>query len=234
MQAFTDPDDSSAWLYQSWLVGGHAPAPPPHLLAATLQDGTLTVAASAPVPRTKLLVTVEGGAVEWEAGPSWRAEWRSQKLQAGIRTSLTVTCLGEELQMEVGEGRQQVLASGAANIQFQPRPDSETAAVLETELDNCSQLLELEPESKWTLAMKALLLRALDPHRHNTEILGLYAQLQQVDCLRARYYEDMKAKLIIETALESAQNFDCLDLSSHKLSRKYHKQYLNLFREVKY
>jgi len=232
--AFTDPDDSSAWLYQSWLVGGHTPAPPPHLLAATMQDRILTVATSAPVPLAKLLVTVEGVAVEWEAGPSWRVEWRSQELQAGIKTSLTVTCLGEELRMELGEGRQQVLASGAANIQFQPRPGSDTASVLETELDNCSQLLELEPESKWTLAMKALLLRALDPHRHNMEILDLYAQLQQVDCLRARYYEDMKAKLIIENALESSQNFDCLDLSSHKLSRTYHKQYLNLFREVKY
>ena len=92
-----------------------------------------------------------------------------------------------------------------------------------------------EPESKWPHYTRALIMLALDSRHYFQEIISCLERLQEVDPLRRRYYQDQRSKLTIEHLLEAAApDFRTIDLSPHKLSRIYHRQYLNICAEVKW
>jgi len=229
--AFTDPDDSSAWLYHTWLVGrGQAKLA---LLYAKVEKGLLTVATSRAVSSTDIKVTVSGSdfTVDWRKGLKWRVEWVAD---VPLQQSVKIEVNEEVIEIKSSEERCFVLGSGFVDLKFDPEPSEETSKVLTEELDNCEQLLEMEPESKWTNYTKAMLMKALDSNKYYDDILEIYEKLKTVDSMRKNYYEDQKSKVIIEKALERSKDFECLDLSSSKLSKIYYKQYLNLFVEVKF
>ena len=76
---------------------------------------------------------------------------------------------------------------------------------------------------------------ALDSRNYFQEIISTLERLQEVDPLRRRYYQDQRSKLTIEHLLEAAApDFQTIDLSPHKLSKIYHRQYLNICAEVKW
>jgi len=228
--AFTDPDDSSAWLYHTWLVGRGEVRP--SLLYAKVDKGMLTVASNRAISSCDIFVSVDGDKhpVDWKQGLKWRTEWVAE---VPLHLQLKIEVHKEVIEIKNSEERNFVLGSGFANLKFDPEPSQETKKVLREELDNCEQLLELEPESKWTNYTKAMLMKALDSDKYFDEIISIYDNLKTIDSLRKNYYEDQKSKLIIEKALEKSENFDCLDLSDYKLTKIYYKQYLNLFLEVK-
>ena len=184
-------------------------------------------------------IHVAGAAVSWEEGPRFREEWRGVVSPAEARLSVQ---LGEDtltLDTSAPSGQspqRRVLGPALASLRFRPAPASEeTRRVLEEELGNCEQLLELEPESKWPHYTRALIMLALDSRHHHQEIVSCLERLQEVDPLRRRYYQDQRSKLIIEYLLESAApDFQTIDLSPHKLSKIYHRQYLNICAEVRW
>ena len=62
-------------------------------------------------------------------------------------------------------------------------------------------------------------------------------RLVEVDPMRRGYYMDLRDKIIIENLLEKASvtsDFDTIDLSSHKVSKIFYRQYLNIFKEIKW
>lgn len=229
--AFTDPDDSSAWLYHTWLVGRVTETAA--LLYVKVEEGLLTVATSKEVSKSDVKVKVEGEEihVEWQEGSKWRVEWvadvPSQRL-------LEIVVNQEVVEIKPTNERSFVLGNGFTNLKFDPEPSEETTKVLREELDNCEQLLELEPDSKWTNYTKAMLMKALNSRKYFNEILVIYEKLKIIDPMRRNYYDDQRAKLIIENALEKSTTFDHLDLSAYKLSKVYYKQYLNLFVEISF
>jgi len=234
--AFTDPEDSSAWLYHSWLVGGRPQTKlTPLPLYLLVEGGEVSLSTSHPVKLSDLVISQE---LEWKADGGGRGSclWTAQ-LPPQFVGSLTVQLVEQEEVLELVPETQQrsfVLGSGYRDLRFQPVPNTATKEVLEEELENCRQLLELEPDSKWTNHTKAMLMRALDSSLHFANILDTLDKLKIVDPLRKNYYEDLKSKIFLENALEASQDFDCLDLTAMKLSRVYHKHYLKLFKEVKY
>ena len=53
--------------------------------------------------------------------------------------------------------------------------------------------------------------------------------------MRRGYYMDLRDKIIIEKLLEKAaatHDFESIDLSPHKLSKIFYRQYLSIFKEV--
>jgi len=229
--AFTDPDDSSAWLYHTWLVGrGEAKLV---LLYAKVEKGVLTVATSRAVASSDINISADGSEfpVAWRKGLKWRVEWVTE---VPLHLNLKIKVNEEVVEIKSSEEKGYVLGSGIVDLKFDPEPSQDTSKVLREELDNCEQLLELEPESKWTNYTKAMLMKALDSNKYFDDILNIYERLKSIDPMRKHYYEDQKSKLIIEKALEKSKEFDYLDLSNYKLSKIYYKQYLNLFSEVKF
>ena len=149
-------------------------------------------------------------------------------------TLVVVELNDQALTLDISAGSKAVLGSEMKNICFNPRPSEATEKVLLEELENCSQLIELEPHSKWPNYTKAMIMKTLDCKKYFNQILDTFGKLESVDSLRKNYYQDQKSKLTIETLLENSENFDSIDLSAHKLSKIYCQQYLNFFKEVLY
>ena len=68
--------------------------------------------------------------------------------------------------------------------------DETTFQVLEEELKNCQELLELEPDSKWALYTKVLIMKTMDPEKYHEEIVKGFDSLCQIDPTRQGYYRD--------------------------------------------
>jgi len=237
--AFTDPDDSSAWFYHSWLVGRQRPRLLPALLL--LDDDAVVVVTTVSVPAKHLNVKIDGSEVNlnWKSvnktkfDVMWKAE-RSE-IKAGVKLEFKIHDVEEVLEVvDVGK-RVVIKGSGWKNKEnrFDPLPSENTRHVLEQELDNCNQLLDLEPSSKWTLYTKAALMSALDSQKHHTEILEILDQLMEIDYLRKGYYQDWRSKFVIEHAIEMNEDKEVLDLSNQNITKMYHPEYLCLFTEVK-
>ena len=72
---------------------------------------------------------------------------------------------------------------------------------------------------------------------YSQDILDTLTRLVEVDPMRRGYYQDLRDKIIIENLLEKASvsgDFAAIDLSSHKLSKIFYRQYLNIFKEIKW
>ena len=72
---------------------------------------------------------------------------------------------------------------------------------------------------------------------YSQDILDTLTRLVEVDPMRRGYYMDLRDKIIIENLLEKASvtgDFDTIDLSSHKVSKIFYRQYLNVFKEIKW
>ena len=48
--------------------------------------------------------------------------------------------------------------------------DQDTYGVLEQELDNCHELIDIEPDSKWPLYTKVLIMKTMDARKFHAEI----------------------------------------------------------------
>uniref|UniRef100_A0AAY4CAT1 Geranylgeranyl transferase type-2 subunit alpha n=1 Tax=Denticeps clupeoides TaxID=299321 RepID=A0AAY4CAT1_9TELE len=77
----------------------------------------------------------------------------------------------------------------------------EKTSVLQSELQSCTQLLELEPQNKWCLLTIILLMRALDPLGYEKETLAHFQTLKEVDLMRSCYYSDLCSKFMIENTI---------------------------------
>ena len=72
---------------------------------------------------------------------------------------------------------------------------------------------------------------------YSQDILDTLTRLVEVDPMRRGYYMDLRDKIIIENLLEKAAvsgDFDSIDLSSHNVSKIFYRQYLNIFKEIKW
>ena len=180
----------------------------------------------------KVTVEPESASVSWSEGERFRTEWVGEVKEEA--TVLVAELNEEALTLDITAGTKSVIGREMENICFNPRPSQATEAALLEELENCSQLIELEPHSKWPNYTKAMIMKTLDCKKYFKEIIDTLDKLESIDSMRKNYYQDQKSKLTIETMLENSENFDSIDLSGHKLSKIYYQQYLNFFKEVLY
>uniref|UniRef100_A0A8C6SF62 Geranylgeranyl transferase type-2 subunit alpha n=1 Tax=Neogobius melanostomus TaxID=47308 RepID=A0A8C6SF62_9GOBI len=84
---------------------------------------------------------------------------------------------------------------------FRSELSVEKTSVLQSELESCNQLQELEPLNKWCLLTIILLMRALDPLGYEKETLAHFQTLKEVDPMRSAYYSDLCSKFMIENTI---------------------------------
>lgn len=104
--------------------------------------------------------------------------------------------------------------------------------VLVEQLKSCDELLEYEPDSKWTLLTAALLMRSIDRKQYHSKSIEYLKKLETVDSLRMGYYRDLASKWNIEYVLDnwiSTMPFnDTINLSNYQLTTLAYEQYLSV------
>jgi geranylgeranyl transferase type-2 subunit alpha len=237
--AFTDPDDSSAWFYHKWLLGR-----PDDLLLPVMakHDGDqLLVAFSRPVncsQELKVFVnddSIDQTTVNWQSveGGKFDTLWIGDLCQINVGSSL--------IKLELANSQSITLFANGINMQFAAKNqimDAETFQVLEQELQNCNELLELEPDSKWTLYTKVLIMKTMDGDKYHGDIVSGFELLCQIDSKRRGYYQDQRSKAIVEQTLRQVCGAKVegggteIDLCNKGLTTVYYKERLAFMTKV--
>ncbi|CAH2988757.1 unnamed protein product [Chilo suppressalis] len=208
--AFTDPDDTSAWFYQRWLLGAVKNSVDLVVSSVTTSKSFLTfsqyvskefVKSKVQIFINKTLVTPDWSSctgnhydklwlfkhnVSIEAGMDIKVEFDKENGQKQI-----VSCVPAETLTYVGKG----------NINFQKYYSEPVLKELKDQLESCRQLLAMEPDNKWTLLTTTIFLNCIDAKLYHNEVIDNLKTLQSIDKLRTGYYEDLKTRWCIENQL---------------------------------
>lgn len=205
--AFTDPNDSSAWFYQRWLLGSGAELDRvPKVAAFRLGAKGAVLALDKPNPDlNKLLIELVSGDQKlqlknWQSVDSGRTAWQlQQQFDCPKTKSFTLKLADQEINLSPipnSDGFYYFVPPHAATS-----CSKELLAELQTQLQSCLDLLEYEPDSKWTLLTSALLMRAIDVSANHDQSLSHLSKLEKVDALREGYYKDLAARWVLESEL---------------------------------
>lgn len=212
--AFTDPNDSSAWFYQRWLLGYSRP----ELAVAAFRcsHNKTVITFTKPITADGMTVTLKGHK---------RSIQLKQFLPLSNNISDTVFYSHEKVETPLSFQQFEVETPNfkTPSLTLQPferdvfyfhalayttsyTPD--VLSELKSQLQSCEELLEYEPDSKWCLLTSALLMRAIDCSVYHLKSLQHLKKLQKVDPLRENYYKDLASKWILQKCL--------LDWSQHE------------------
>ncbi|XP_029606829.1 geranylgeranyl transferase type-2 subunit alpha [Salmo trutta] len=214
---FTDPNDQSAWFYYRWLLGRAEREEMISCVFVSREEERVAVAFSRPVNASSsgLMLVLDGQPqrVEWRSvhphfrhSPVWICELPPGTISDIINEhNLTVHWTEKHTHRDCAlyTGRSESWCRDSATDQelFRSELSVEKTSVLQSELQSCNQLLELEPQNKWCLLTIVLLMRALDPLGYERETLSHFQTLKEVDSMRSAYYRDLCSKFMIENTI---------------------------------
>lgn len=241
--AFTDPNDSSAWFYQRWLLGYSDPKL--DLAATKITKNQAIVTFTKPVDLEKDGITLTIDAIPELNNGKWCSLTGGKSdtmwLQKGdfeINDKVEVVATVKETHFKLETVKLE--DNSFVGIKCPVFGYEFGAAVineLRSQLDSCDQLLECEPDSKWTLLTAALLMRSIDRFHFHEKTIEYLKKLEKVDNLRAGYYKDLASKWTLEVKLKNwIENEDFLskkiDLSNLDLTMFHFQQYFAIASEV--
>ena len=234
--AFTDPNDSSAWFYQRWLLGYSDPKL--DLASVKITETQVTVSFTTPIDLANDGITISINTIpelnegKWASVTGERSDaiWVQQgNFQSINEATLSVTKDEEIFNLDATK-----IQNGSIIGIKCPTFGYEFGAVvmeeLRNQLNSCNQLLEYEPDSKWTLLTASLLMRSIDRFLYHEKTLEFLEKLEKIDHLRVGYYKDLASKWTVEMKLRSwidSGEFlsEKADLSNLNLSTLYYYQY---------
>lgn len=214
---FTDPNDQSAWFYYRWLLGRAEREETISCVYVSRDEERVVVGFSRPVnaQSSGLFLVLDGQPqrVEWRSvhphfkqSPVWICDLPPGTISDITNEhNLTVHWSEKPAQRDCAlyTGRSESWCRDSATDQelFRSELSVEKTSVLQSELQSCNQLQELEPLNKWCLLTIILLMRALDPLGYEKETLAHFQTLKEVDPMRSAYYSDLCSKFMIENTI---------------------------------
>uniref|UniRef100_A0A182Y0L2 Geranylgeranyl transferase type-2 subunit alpha n=1 Tax=Anopheles stephensi TaxID=30069 RepID=A0A182Y0L2_ANOST len=241
--AFTDPNDSSAWFYQRWLLGYSQPELDLATCRIDAKQSLAVLSFSVPIDLSSggYRLTIPccdkcNDTSQWVSatdGNTFATTWiMNGSFVVNEEGDPTVTLITPDEVKHV-LNLNTVSRDGAVGVKkpkFGYVFGSAIVDVLKAQLASCHELLEYEPDSKWTLLTAALLMKAIDRRGYYETIRQHLTKLETVDALRKGYYLDLASKWSIENRLEDwieAGNFGSeIDLSGLQLTVLNYVQYL--------
>ncbi|XP_014485612.1 PREDICTED: geranylgeranyl transferase type-2 subunit alpha isoform X2 [Dinoponera quadriceps] len=241
---FTDPNDTSAWFYQRWLLDKHVTAC--RLWRAYVNDDTAVVVLDNNVlikpVSLSLLVNGETVDVQWQLYPDEKfAKLRIAKFAGPL---LEDSSRVKEISIELQKTRYQLCYSKSERVWIYKdnsrlRKHDSNDEQLNEQLKNYNQLSEMEPDNKWALLTEILLMKKIDISKFYSDILNKLVTLSKVDSFRSSYYKDLRSRLLVEHKLNEIwkQEGDSevqlkVDLSGLGLTSLHNNHYFGLFEEV--
>lgn len=214
---FTDPNDQSAWFYYRWLLGRADREEMISCVYVSRDEERVVVGFSRPVnaESSGMFLVLDGQPqrVEWRSfhprfkqSPVWICDLPPGTISDITNEhNLTVHWSEKPTQRDCAlyAGRAKSWCRDSATDQelFRSELSVEKTSVLQSELQSCKQLQELEPLNKWCLLTIILLMRALDPLGYEEETLAHFQTLKEVDPMRSAYYSDLCSKFMIENTI---------------------------------
>uniref|UniRef100_A0A182SEB5 Geranylgeranyl transferase type-2 subunit alpha n=1 Tax=Anopheles maculatus TaxID=74869 RepID=A0A182SEB5_9DIPT len=207
--AFTDPNDSSAWFYQRWLLGYSQPELDLATCRIDTNQSLAILSFSVPInlitggfklnvpccdecsDTSKWMPATEGNTFD----TTWIMKG-SFIINEENGSTVTLTAPGEVKHVLNLHTVSREVAIGVKKPKFGYEFGSAIVDVLKAQLASCQELLEYEPDSKWTLLTAALLMKAIDRRGYYGTIRQHLAKLETVDALRQGYYLDLASKWI--------------------------------------
>lgn len=193
---FTDPNDSSAWFYQRWLLDRCMTTC--RLWRACINKDTAIIVIDnniliEPVSLS-LYVNSEAVDVQWQLYP----DEKFAKLQiARFVNPLENLDHAKEVFIKLQETTYELSYSKLesawiykdnSSLHKQNSNDEQ----LNEQLKSYNQLSKMEPNNKWALLTGILLMKKIDFKQFYTDILNNLVALSKVDSLRKNYYKDLR------------------------------------------
>lgn len=241
--AFTDPGDSSAWFYQRWLLGHSEPEQDLASVKVSKTQAIVTFTKAIDLVKEGVEITVDS--IPRLNNSRWNSVMGNKKDTVWIQhgdyllpdtVKVVVKLNHKTFQLETKKTEDGTFI-GVRCPSFGFEFEKSVMDELENQLESCNQLLEFEPDSKWTLLTAALLMRSIDQSRHHEKTLEFLRKLQKVDSLRAGYYKDLACRWTIEAKLKNwidSEEFlsEKIDLSNLELTTFYYQQFFAVAKEI--
>ncbi|XP_050362376.1 geranylgeranyl transferase type-2 subunit alpha [Nymphalis io] len=242
--AFTDPDDTSAWFYQRWLLGA---------VKATVQVVAFIVTPrktsiswnkciSIDYINTNIKVYFNNKIIngKWIScnGHEYDDLWillHNEEINKNLDIKMEHSQLDDEKEIINCKQHEPCVFIGKSKINFQNQYSEPVVQELTEQLDACRQLLVLEPDNKWTLLTTTVFLHCINAKLYHKEVVENLQTLKDLDSLRAGYYSDLISKWNIEQQLPTDYQGDSLHYKSgfkEKLTSLPHLQYYSYCKTV--
>ncbi|XP_050466893.1 geranylgeranyl transferase type-2 subunit alpha [Cataglyphis hispanica] len=240
---FTDPNDTSAWFYQRWLLDKCLTIC--RLWRALVNKDTAIIVIDnniliEPVSLS-LYVNNEVVDVQWQLYP----DEKFAKLQiARFVNPLENLDYAKKVFIKLQETTYELSYSQMESAWIYKdnsslhRQNSNDEQLIE-QLKSYNQLSKMEPNNKWALLTGILLMKKIDFKKFYIDILNNLSALSKIDSLRKNYYEDLRSKLLIEFKLlemwEGENNVEIqsrIDLSGLGLTKLHNNHYFSFFEHV--
>ncbi|KAF3429991.1 hypothetical protein E2986_00878 [Frieseomelitta varia] len=231
---FTDPNDSSAWFYQRWLLNTHEFLAT--LSQALIKSDNVILFANKNISTESIYLKVnnKNENVQWKS----LQQTKISKLWFGkLKKQLNET---NNVQIEI-EGTFYPLVCINQKWIYKKRKYkfcSNKDQLLE-QLSSYKQLIEMEPNNKWAYLTSILLMRKIDFIKFYENILTNLNVLVNIDSLRSNYYKDLRSKYIIEYKIYELWNTEEdqeikteIDLSGLNLTTLSNNEHLSFFEQI--
>ncbi|KYM77155.1 Geranylgeranyl transferase type-2 subunit alpha [Atta colombica] len=240
---FTDPNDTSAWFYQRWLLDKCMTTCRLWRAQITKDTAIVVIDNNILIKSILLSLIVNGETIDaqWQLHP----DEKFAKLRiAEFTRSLEDLNSAKEVAIKLQDTIYQLLYSeleGAwiykdnSSLHKQNSNDKQ----LNKQLKSYNQLSEMEPNNKWALLTSTLLMKKIDFNKFYNDILNNLSALSKIDSLRKNYYKDLRSKLLVEYKLlkmwkeeNDLEIQSKIDLSGLDLTKLHNNHYFSFFKEV--
>ncbi|XP_066584972.1 geranylgeranyl transferase type-2 subunit alpha-like [Prorops nasuta] len=242
---FTDPNDTSAWFYQRWLLDNNE-TQLKNIWRAKLVNDLITVVFDSEIKNEDdlhlIYLTVDRNKVEI----SWVVEKCKLyiKILVGKLPILNVLSSAKEVAL-IYKDKEHKLNYSTKTNQWVYKTDYNLSNseynkdTLIEQLENYKQLAEMEPNNKWAILTKILLMRKIDFIKFYEIILRALDSLSKIDALRCNYYKDLRSKYVIQYVLHNIWKMEndnemklIIDLSNLNLTMLSNHHYFTFFEQV--
>ncbi|KAF7386912.1 hypothetical protein HZH66_011364 [Vespula vulgaris] len=242
---FTDPNDSSAWFYQRWLLDNYKPKLHSILWRSRVTKDMVVAVFDSDISGQSgnISLSVDNNKidVQWK---SYREKTFS-KVWTGI-LSISLENLSElqNVHINIKDKDYQLHYSQRESAWiYKSNPliinENHNKEQLNEQLESYKQLTKMEPNNKWAILIGIFLMKKIDFIHFNNIILDDLNTLSRIDFLRSNYYKDLRSKYLLEYTFKKlweeendSEMQKKIDLSGLNLTTLRNSQYFTFFEEV--
>ncbi|XP_047360585.1 geranylgeranyl transferase type-2 subunit alpha isoform X1 [Vespa velutina] len=242
---FTDPNDSSAWFYQRWLLDNYKPKSHSILWRSRVTKDMVTAVFNSDISgeseNISLFVDNNKIDIQWK---SYREKIFSKVWTGILSTSLENLSELENVYININDKNYQLYYS-QKEFAWIYKSDSliinenHNKEQLNEQLESYKQLAKMEPNNKWAILIGIFLMKKIDFINFNNIILEDLNTLSRIDFLRSNYYKDLRSKYLLEYTFKKIWEEENdseiqtkIDLSGLNLTMLHNSHYFTFFEEV--